>query len=121
MAHADFVDRFLLARFLRFALGLDFAQHFEHLLVLAHQALFVDGEREQRVFRAAQRFGENEGGLRFGMIDVPELGIFGEADGEEVVLGRHDAVQPVLQLGEHVDQVLLLRVGRADTAFRNRR
>jgi len=36
MAHADFVDRFLLARFL------GFAQHFEHLFVLAHQALFVN-------------------------------------------------------------------------------
>jgi hypothetical protein len=28
------------------------------------------------------------------------------------VLGRHDAVQTVLQSGEHVDQVLLLRVRR---------
>ena len=64
MAHADFVDRVLLAGFLGFALGLDFAQHLERLLVLAHQALFIDREREQRVFRAAQRFGEHEGGLR---------------------------------------------------------
>ena len=43
------------------------------------------------------------------MIDVPELGIFGDADGEEVVFGRHDAMQPKLQLTEHVDQMLLLR------------
>ena len=63
MAHADFVDRFLLARFLRFALGLDFAEHLERLFVLAHQALFVDRERKQRVFRAAKSFRENEGGL----------------------------------------------------------
>jgi len=46
------------------------------------------------------------------MIDVPEVGIFGEADSKEIVLGRHDAMQPVLQLGEHVDEVLFLRVGR---------
>ena len=45
------------------------------------------------------------------MVDVPKVGVFGQADGEEVVLGRHDAVQPVLQLGEHVDEVLLLGVG----------
>ena len=60
-------------------------------------------------FERRKRFGEHEGGLRFGMVDVPEVGIFGEADGEEVVLGRHDAVQPKLQLAEHVDQMLLLR------------
>ena len=53
MAHADFLDRFLLTRFLGFVLGLDVAQHLERLLVLPHQALFVDGEREQRVLRAA--------------------------------------------------------------------
>jgi hypothetical protein len=69
MAHADFVDRFLLTRFLRFALGLDFTQHLKRLFVLAHQALFVDGEREQRVFGAAQGFGKSEGGLGFGVID----------------------------------------------------
>jgi hypothetical protein len=43
------------------------------------------------------------------LIDVPELGIFGDADREEVVLGRHDAMQPELQLAEHVDQVFFLR------------
>jgi hypothetical protein len=43
MAHADFVDRFLLTRFLRFALGLDFTEYLERLFVLAHQTLFVHG------------------------------------------------------------------------------
>ena len=109
MAHADFVDGVLLTRFLRFALGLDFVQHFEHLFVLAHQSLFIDGESEQRIFRAAQSFGEHEGGLRFGMVNVSEVEIFGDADGEEVVFGCHNAMQPKLQLAEHMDQMLLLR------------
>jgi len=43
MAHPDFVNCFLLARFLHFALGLDLAQHLEHLFVMAHQALFING------------------------------------------------------------------------------
>ena len=117
MAHADFVDRFSLAGFLRFALGLQLAQCLEHLVVLTHHPLFIDREREQRVFRAAQRFGEHECGLRFGMVDVPEIGVFGQADGEQIVLGRHDAVQTVLQLGKHVDQMLLLCLRRLILLF----
>ena len=34
-----------------------------------------------------------------------------------IVLGRHDAVQAVLQLGEHVDKMLLLRVARQILLF----
>ena len=51
------------------------------------------------------------------MIDVPEIGVFGEADGKKVVLGRHDAMQPELQLTEHVDQMLLVRVARQILLF----
>src|SRR6478735_7975929 len=52
------------------------------------------------------------------MIDIPEVGVFSEADGEEVVLGRHDAMQTVLQLSKHVDEVLLMRVTRQILLFK---
>ena len=52
------------------------------------------------------------------MIDIPELGIFGEADGKEVVLGRYDAMQTILQLSKHVDEVLLMRVTRQILLFK---
>ena len=52
------------------------------------------------------------------MIDIPELGIFGEADGKEVVLGRHDAMETILQLSKHVDEVLLMRVTRQILLFK---
>jgi hypothetical protein len=82
VAHGDFVDLFFFPRFLLFALSLSVAEHLQDLFVLAHEALLIDRESQERVFRAADRFGEDEGRVGFGMIHVPEFRVFGGADRE---------------------------------------
>ena len=93
------------------ALGLHFAELLQSLQETAGEALFVGGECCDRVFGAAQRVGEGEGGVRFGIAGVPVVSVFFVADGEQVVLGGGHAVEPELEVGAGVGE---LDLDRAD-------
>src|SRR5690242_17083053 len=81
------------------AVGLHFAQLFQSLQQAPRQALFIDRQRGDWIFGAAQRIGEGERGVRFGIAGVPVVSIFLVADSEQVVFGSSHAVQPELEIG----------------------
>ncbi len=69
------------------AFGLHFAELLQGLQEAAGQALFIQCDGRYGVFRAAQRFGEGQGGVRFGVSGFDAVSVFFVAEGEEVVFG----------------------------------
>ena len=57
------------------------------------------------IFGAAQRVGEGECGVRFGVAGVPVVSVFLVTDGEEVVLGGGHAVEAELEVGAGVGEL----------------
>lgn len=86
------------------ALGLNFAKLLEGLEKTAGEALLVERESEEGI-RLAEGFGENDGGVGFGVGSVPGGGVFVMADGEEIVLGGGEAMEAELEIGTGVSEL----------------
>jgi hypothetical protein len=67
--------------------------------------LFVEGDRRDGIFRAAQGVGEGERGMGFGVAGAPVVSVFFVTQREEVVFGGSDAMEAELDIGAGVGQL----------------
>ncbi len=87
------------------AFGLHFAELLQGLQEAAGEALFIQGDGRDGVFRAAQGFGEGQGGVGFGVAGFDAVSVFFVAQGEQVMLGGGYAMETELEIGAGVGQL----------------
>src|SRR6266852_3642192 len=91
--------------FLPAALLLELAKLLESPLELTREALTVNAQSGEGFGLLAQGFGDGEGGVDFGVFGIDMVGMLGEAQREEIVLQRGNAVESPGRVGEVLDEL----------------
>src|SRR5579864_8447620 len=93
-----------IARFGFAAVGLDMAEGVEGLVVLAMEAIAVAAEIGEGALLGAEGFGDGEGGVEVGNVDVDAAGGRGSLEGEQVILDGGNAAESPGGVGKFLDQ-----------------
>jgi hypothetical protein len=78
---------------------------FQGFVEVAGQARGVEAEDGQRGSLVAHRFDDDDGGMGFGMFGTDGVGVFVEAEADQIMLERRNTVEPPRGIGEELDKL----------------